>query len=468
MTLPLGWWLACPYFEPDAHIIRLYGGAAAYPARGPRVFQGAFLGPEWVKFHDPSGLIARTVERLLPNARLALTWQLEPGVPKPEAVRQKLVERGFACLEDDIVGKDTVFQVYELLEQRVGLSRPWRKPDNACLVMRFGAFGDHLMAASVLPALKAEGWHVTYMGPPAAVSVLKHDPNVDAFLVYNQELVPESEALVFYIDAWAQRFDRFVNLNASVERALLYRPDQIEYYRDDTTRRRLCNGNYLEYVHHVAGVPYEPRQRFYPSLEEADRAAQFARDNAPLVMMAIAGSAEHKIWPHAPQAAARLLAQTNCKLAIVGGERDIGLSTEITKHVTTWLGKDSERLIDMTSADIRDTMAVARECAVVIGPETGVLNAVAFEESVGKVVLLSHSTETNLTRDWLRTISLSGDVPCYPCHRLHGTLRYCPRGPSGKRAACAEAIGPDAVVEAAKHLLGQARPGRVVSLAAAG
>jgi hypothetical protein len=60
--------------------------------------------------------------------------------------------------------------------------------------------------------------------------------------------------------------------------------------------------------------------------------------------------------------------------------------------------------------------ALAQVADVVVGQETGLLNAVAMEP-MRKVVLLSHSTHENLTKHWVNTEALTGDVPCYPCHR---------------------------------------------------
>jgi hypothetical protein len=61
---------------------------------------------------------------------------------------------------------------------------------------------------------------------------------------------------------------------------------------------------------------------------------------------------------------------------------------------------------------IRETMAFLDQADLVIGPETGVLNAVACAD-VPKVCFLSHSSVKNLTRDWVNCTSLfSQDTTC--------------------------------------------------------
>jgi hypothetical protein len=86
---------------------------------------------------------------------------------------------------------------------------------------------------------------------------------------------------------------------------------------------------------------------------------------------------------------------------------------------------------------------MALRADVVIGPETGVLNAVAFEGNF-KVCMLSHSSKENLTKHWLRTATIEPDasVKCYPCHRLHYSRQYCHEEELSGAALCSASIDP--------------------------
>ncbi|MGD9879024.1 MAG: glycosyltransferase family 9 protein [Hyphomicrobiaceae bacterium] len=459
MKNPVGWWLACPYFPPDAHILRMAGpGPGVPPDPGERTYLGAFLDEWWARYRDPRALIERVVSRLLPGSRLALWWKQGEG-PAPRDIVATFATNGWTCIEDDEPRPGYLFQVYDWTGMAAAPYAPWRKADKSCLVLRFGGYGDHLMASSVLPHLKAEGWHITYCGTKQGLEVLRHDPHIDGLMRHNPNLVREDNGLADWLDAWAPRFDRVVNLNASIERACLYRADQHDYYRDDATRRRLVGGrNYLEYVHLVAGVPYEPRQRFWPSCNEADEAVRFAREHGPLVMLCLNGSSEYKLWPHAPRFAVQALARTGCTIALAGGEKDAELIDELFETLRKFAPHAMSRVLGLTGWDIRRTMALARECKAVIGPETGVMNAVAFEPEVWKIVMLSHSSAANLTRDWPATHTVVPDVPCHPCHRLHPDTSRCPRGPETGRAACAESIRPELIGDLLVECL--ARPAR--------
>ena len=79
-----------------------------------------------------------------------------------------------------------------------------------------------------------------------------------------------------------------------------------------------------------------------------------------------------------------------------------------------------------------------------IGPETGVLNAVAFEP-MAKVMLLSHSSVENLTKHWVNTESLHANVPCFPCHRLHYTRDFCPQHEPSGTSMCMADLPPNSV-----------------------
>jgi hypothetical protein len=61
----------------------------------------------------------------------------------------------------------------------------------------------------------------------------------------------------------------------------------------------------------------------------------------------------------------------------------------------------------------------------VIGPETGILNLAGISE-IRSIVLLSHSSEYNLCKDWKNNIALSPpECDCYPCHILHYDTSFC-------------------------------------------
>jgi ADP-heptose:LPS heptosyltransferase len=325
------------------------------------------------------------------------------------------------------------------------------------LVIRYGAIGDVLQTASMFPQLHRD-YHVTVNCHPIGEEVLRHDPNVDDFLVQDPDQVPNGE-LNNYFAHLATRYDRVINLCESVEGALLAMPGRSNHRWPLAMRKKYLNENYLEFMCQIAELPLETGGVFHPSEEERSRALTniegiAARINADVkfgeksrrpfvITWALAGSSVHKYYPGQDAVVARILLDIpNVHIILVGDEfaQMLEAGWENEPRVS--------RLCGMLP--IRDSLALAQVSDLVIGPETGVLNAVAFE-SMAKIVFLSHSTEENLTRDWVNTEALSGDVPCYPCHRLHYNRDFCPQDEETGAAVCQVAIHPSTVWEAVQR-----------------
>jgi hypothetical protein len=101
---------------------------------------------------------------------------------------------------------------------------------------------------------------------------------------------------------------------------------------------------------------------------------------------------------------------------------------------------------------IRETLTLAQNVDCVVGPETGVLNAVAFEP-MGKVIMLSHSSQENLTKHWVNTSTLTPQgVDCYPCHRLHYGSEFCNEDKATGAAICQKSINTEKVLQAIRRI----------------
>jgi len=323
-----------------------------------------------------------------------------------------------------------------LIGKEVGGNRPGK---SVCIV-RYGGFGDMIMMSSILPALKEEGYYITINTTERGADMMKADPHVDEILYQETDQVPNNE-LSDYWASLAKYFDRFINLSESVEVRLLPVPGMPEYEWSKEKIHEHFNRNYLEETHLIAGVPLPPRPKFYPTKSEYREAKNF-RDSLGrqrfTVMYSLSGSSIHKAWPHMDQLLARLLYSIpDIRIVTVGDH-----ACQILE-----VGWEKERRVIRKSGkwSIRKTLAIAEECDLVFGTETGVLNSVGCSD-VPKIVLLSHSTEENLTKHWNNTVAIaSHDTPCYPCHRMHYGAVYCDRDIEHKQARCAVNIGVDEV-----------------------
>lgn len=324
--------------------------------------------------------------------------------------------------------------------QRMEYRHVKRPPKTACVV-RYGGYGDMIQASNLFPALAREGYHITVMTTPSGQEIVANDPHVNDWIIQDKDQVPNHE-LVDYWKAWAKRFDRFINLSESVEGTLLALPGRTAHAWPHAVRHKYLNTNYLEFTSELGGVAYKSEARFYPTAEEKAWADAFvAEQDSFLIMWVLAGSSPNKLYVHMDEVIMDVLASMpNAKVILVGGMLEKLLESG-------WENED--RVIKMAGElDIRKTLALAQQCQMVIGPETGVLNAVAFEEN-SKVVFMSHSSVENLTKHWVNTFSLQAyNTPCYPCHQLHVTTEYCPVHPEMGSSACQLDIAPGRVYAA--------------------
>lgn len=325
------------------------------------------------------------------------------------------------------------FHVYRKCDLPTELEVP--DPDKVCAVMKLGAHGDAMWASSVFPHLKEQGYYVLLYTQETGESVLRHDPHIDRIINFSSK-VPMGELgeLFAWID---QKYKNSRMLVECVEGTLLPSPTKIQYMFPDALRHKLMNHNYLDIHHMQAKVPMEPRQKFYPNADEKRWANELRSSLTEyLVVLVHCGSSCTKQWPHAADFAAKLLAERDdVTIVVLGDLRDVPF-------------KEHPRLkVIGTQWDIRRAFTFALLANAVVGQETGLLNCVAFEKEIRKVVLLTHSSVENLTRDWPNTATLNGDVKCFPCHRLHYDWSHCDQSPVTKLAACQTAISVSSVMK---------------------
>lgn len=342
------------------------------------------------------------------------------------------------------------FQVYKKTDDgkhRQSWTSP--KPKKTAAICRYGAIGDIIQTGSIAAALKAQGYHLTLYCDPTGYNIAKSDSNYDAFCVQDKDQVP-NQLLGSFWPYVAKKYNKWVNLSESVEASLLVLPDRIGSTWSQQMRHKYLDHNYLEFMHDISGTQYKwfkDGQRFVPTKEEQEWAlAERVKIPGIAVLWALAGSSVHKTWPWIDVTFARLLTATNATIITTGDKTTQTLEqfpAGIEKAVTE--GRIWKRAGKL---NIRESLALAQVCDVIVGPETGMLNSVAFHKDVVKIVLLSHSSVNNLTRDWENTISLTPrTTSCYPCHQLHYGWENCRREPEGV-AACQKDIGPDQMWEA--------------------
>lgn len=329
------------------------------------------------------------------------------------------------------------------------------KPEKTCAVTRYGAIGDMIMVSSILPRLKEQGYHITlYCQSGNGYESVKHDPNVDRFIIQGKDQVPP-QFLEEYWNHTKKKYDKWINLCESVEGSMLAIPGRAAWEWPNEARAQVMNQNYLEWTHTLAGVPGPFEPRFFSTVAERTwarrTATNFGKRN---ILWSLAGSSGHKTWPHMDAVIAGLMLEyPDVHVTLVGDDlcQILEIAWEKEPRVHCKSGKWS----------IRESMAFAEQADIIIGTETGLLNAAGTMDA-WKIVTLSHSSEEMLTKHWKNVIALNQPegTGCakHPCRQLHGgnsTSPWldCPQHDSGA-SECQAAVGPEMMFAALQRVLG--------------
>lgn len=334
----------------------------------------------------------------------------------------------------------------ELSDRQLGGVR-----ENTVCIVRYGGLGDAIQSSSLFPLLKEQGYNVCVNVTGNGVDMLRTDPNIDELLVQDDNQIPNDE-LGPYIDRLKPLFSNLINTNGVVEGNLICLPTHINYGSglfdaDHETRHKALNKNYAEALHDRAGLPYKFKTHFYSSPSERkwvkrEKKRMKVSPNDFLVAITLSGSAVHKAYPHMDTVISRMLLTWPEVRIVLMGDYFCKLLEAGWEH---------EPRVFATSGEwgIRRAITFAQKSDLVIGPETGVLNAVGMDK-VSKICLLSHSSEENLTKHWVNSISLGPTgVECFPCHKMHiNGFKTCNRDEETGGAMCAAKIDPDSILKA--------------------
>ena len=377
---------------------------------------------EWWRTIKPGGHLCL----YLPHRELGPMAKGQKHEFLPADIERAMLKVGsWDLLEDQVRDEDDEFAFFQVYKKLTGTRHRYScrepKPQKTCAVVRYGAFGDAIQTASVFPGLKRQGYHVTLFTSANAYKVVSEDPHVDRFVVQAEHQVPN----LWLGDYWkslAKKYDRFVNLSESVEGTLLALAGRPNHGWPQALRHKYMDRNYLEWTHELAQVPFEPGKgaTFYATDMERAWAKSERKKMGPFVVLwSLSGSSVHKVWPYMDAIIASLMLKSKAHVVLAGGDDGILLEA----------GWEQEPRVHCTSGkwSIRQSMAFAEVADLVVGTETGLMNAAAYLP-VPKIITLSHSSINNLTRDWVNCTSLySRNTPCYPCHQLHTSFEFCAR-----------------------------------------
>lgn len=209
---------------------------------------------------------------------------------------------------------------------------------------------------------------------------------------------------------------RLINVMESLKRDKPELNEESAFFNTIRGFRKVV-GDQNYYDNHLKKAGYSDTgmngELFFSEAEEL--MAQGFRDKYPgrfIVLWSLSGSSYHKRYPYFQQVAQELVVRNSDILLISVGDPECALIERA----------ESNRYLPRSGKwRLRTTLAMTKYADLVVGPETGILNAAGCFDTP-KITFLSHSSHDNLCKYWKNDFCLAPDekdVFCHPCHTLH-------------------------------------------------
>jgi len=312
-----------------------------------------------------------------------------------------------------------------------------KKTKKECLIIRYGAIGDAVWATTFLPLLKKQGYYIVYNTTPYSQQVLMNNPNIDEFLIQSKDAIP-NEDLSEYWKEISKGFEKVINLSQSVESSLLRVEGSKEYKAPQEVRHSECNVNYYDRTLEIAGYKDKGKNGELYFTEAEENLAKVFREKHKdkfIILWSLSGSSFHKVYPYTEYVASEIIKKHDDVKVITVGDEMCRLLEWENPNVLSKSGKFT----------VRQSMILTKYSDLVVGTETGILNAAGCFDTP-KIIFLSHSSPENICKYWKNCTPLwNSRCECQPCHRLIYT-NSCPKGDRGLAPKCMEDLKPEVVI----------------------
>ncbi len=242
----------------------------------------------------------------------------------------------------------------------------------------------------------------------------------------------------------AEKYDLLIDLHDNTRSRLmgaLARPRRRTFDFPDAATSP-TGGTRGDETRRYRGIDF-PGERTPLWLSAADReyiAALTGELRRPVIGFCIVGSWETKRWPtrHFAALGDMLIKKMDATIVLIGGPSDKITAEEVEEILP------AGKVVNLSGkTSLSRSVAVTLICSAIVSNDSGMLHA-AYLSGVPLVGLFGCTDHTKFGHQGPRSIPLSSDLPCSPCHKP-----VCPLGTTD----CMNALTPECVYSALEELL---------------
>lgn len=293
------------------------------------------------------------------------------------------------------------------------------------LISRHGAYGDILHMSFLPRLLKDKGFEVTVDTNFKGYQLLSLNPFIKKiFNAHPSEhslLTQRSDLMQKHYQVLAQGYDKFINLNGSIEGSCIAMEDDEVYYMSDVIRRHRYGGlNFYDTTCAWAGYLDEvgkyKGEVFYEIYEEKAVKAWIERfEEKFLLMVNMSGTGPHKRFVQAPDFIEWVLKTYEDVIVIQTGDFSCKNLEIVHPKIKSIIG----------SYPFRQALLIAKYVDCVIGCESGLMVG-ADMWGTPAIQLLTAANHINHCKYAPTDKWIQSPVACSPCHKGPYDYIGCP------------------------------------------
>jgi ADP-heptose:LPS heptosyltransferase len=299
------------------------------------------------------------------------------------------------------------------------------------LLIRWGAFGDHIHMSNVIKAYNEMGYVVDMEFNDKGGQVHAYNPRINN-KIYFETSSPEAKAaiekdpryLIKRIDNYSNQYDKVVSFAGSLEHSLI-EPDHKSSYFWPLKLRRAKNTHTCYYDQSMKWAGLHDKEYMGWSGEIWSTRADHEHIQKQLepykdkfiILWAMRGSMWQKaVYPIAEKVCTEFLKRNPNTVIITTGD----------DFCQKWEWDGGENVIHKSGRmPFRQAMVMSKYVDLVVTPETG-LGIAAGAYGTPKIMLLTAASLTNIVGNDANDYSLQSTAYCSPCTRAIYNVRHCP------------------------------------------